>query len=121
MTRVADAHRNPALHRRLDRLGMEDASPEVGEFRRLRIGEVRDRARLWHEPGVSSQETGHVRPDLDLTRIQRGADQCGRVIRSPATQGRGGAAHRGRDESPKYRDQLISEQRTQMVTGTLAG
>ena len=86
LERVADADRNRVIDRRLDRFWMQDLGSEIGKLGGFFIRKNRDRPRVAADSRVAGHHAGHVGPDLQLARIERGRDQRRRIIRASASQ-----------------------------------
>jgi len=83
---VHDAQRDAHLCRRHDSFGVQHLGAKVGEFRRLAEGYFWQRLRLWHDTRIGGHDAINVRPDLDLIRLERRAQDSGGVIAAAATQ-----------------------------------
>ena len=117
--RVAHAHRNIFIDRRLNRFRMQHFRAEVSKFSRFLIRQHGNRFRFGHDPWISGQHATHISPDLNLARIERRADERSREIRSPASKCRCDAAHRAADETPEHWNLRRFKQRQHFVPGGL--
>ena len=81
---MTHGHRDVRVDRRLDRRGVQHLRAERGELGRLREADLGDRGRLGHVARVAREDALDVRPDLDLLRPERGAEERGGVVAPPA-------------------------------------
>ena len=85
LERVLDPDWNAAIHRRPDRLAMNDLGSVIGKFNGLREGDFRQRDCIRTYPRVGGQHSIHVRPDPHLVRIHGRTHNRSRVIGAAAS------------------------------------
>ena len=119
--RVADADRDAPVGCRLNRLGMKHPGAEVGELGRFRVGETGDGARSRHDARIGSEDSTHVRPDLDFAGVEGCAHQRGAVVGSTASERGGPPGLRRSDVAAQDGDQGGVEQRHELSAGPALG
>ena len=98
---------------------MQHLGPEIGELRRLGVRQAGDRPGPRHHARVGGEHAAHVRPDLNLPRVERGANQ-GRGVVGPASPERGRyAVHRRGDVAAQDGNESVVEQRGERGAGAL--
>ena len=102
--RVADPHRDPRVHRRLNGARVEYLGAEIGQLGRFGVRQPRDRPRGAHDSRVGREHSAHV------------------GISRPASPECGGHAIRGGGHVPsEHRDLADVEQRTKLSLGPRSG
>ena len=99
---------------------MQDLGAEVCELRRFAIGNFGDRARAWHQARIGCQQAVHIRPDDDLVRVERRAQDGRGIIRAAAAESREHAFRCGTDEAGHDRDDALLQERTQTCLAAFA-
>jgi hypothetical protein len=90
---------------------MEHLRAEIRELRRLPEREVGDDPRRFDDARIGGEHAVDVRPDLNLARINRGADNGRGVVRPAAPQRGGDPLRRGAHEAADHGDAAFSHAR----------
>ena len=72
---------------------MQDFRAEISKLGGFAVRQSLDRLRFGNHSWIGGQHSGNVGPDLYLTRAERRADQCRRVIGTSASESCGCAAN----------------------------
>src|SRR5262249_30714755 len=114
---VANPHGNPGSGGRAQGIGVQNLRTEVGELGGFVVGACRNGAGFGDKPRVRGFYAVDVGPDDGLLGVQRGPQDGGRIVRTPAAQGGLDAVRGGGDEAGDDGDDPIVEQRAKARFG----
>ena len=121
MESVQHAHGDASLGDGLDRLGVQNSGPKVGELRHLGIGDGGERLGIRYDAWISGHHPVNIAPNPDLVGRQAVPDDRGAVVAASAPQSGAHAIYGGADESRHYGNDSSLKQGQQTRPGPRPG